>query len=58
MITSVLVPTDFSDEAHKALHYAGALGRRLGAHLNIVNVRLTSPYLAMEWINPCERTQA
>jgi nucleotide-binding universal stress UspA family protein len=38
MITSVLVPTDFSDEAHKALHYAGALARRLSAHLHIVNV--------------------
>jgi nucleotide-binding universal stress UspA family protein len=38
MITSVLVPTDFSDEAHKALHYAGALARRVGAHLHIVNV--------------------
>jgi nucleotide-binding universal stress UspA family protein len=33
-----LVPTDFSDQAHKALHYAGALARRLGAHLHIVHV--------------------
>jgi nucleotide-binding universal stress UspA family protein len=38
MIASVLAPTDFSDEAHKALHYAGALARRLGAHLHILNV--------------------
>ena len=38
MITNVLVPTDFSDEAHKALRYAAALVRRCNAHLHIVNV--------------------
>jgi nucleotide-binding universal stress UspA family protein len=38
MITNVLVPTDFSDEAHKALRYAVALVRRCNAHLHIVNV--------------------
>jgi len=38
MITNVLVPTDFSDAAHKALHYAAALVRRFSAHLHVVNV--------------------
>jgi nucleotide-binding universal stress UspA family protein len=38
MIANVLVPTDFSDEAHEALHYAAALARRLSAHLHVVNV--------------------
>jgi len=38
MITTVLVPTDFSDEAHKALRYAAALVRRVGAQLHVVNV--------------------
>ena len=38
MISNVLVPTDFSDEAHKALRYAAALVRRVGAQLHVVNV--------------------
>jgi nucleotide-binding universal stress UspA family protein len=43
MITNVLVPADFSDEARKALHYAAALVRRCNAYLHIVNVsELTS----------------
>ena len=41
MITTVLVPTDFSDAAYKALHYGAALVRRLGADLHVVNVSET-----------------
>ena len=55
MITNVLVPTDFSDEAHKALNYAGALVRRLDAHLHVVNVTesaLATPSPARAETNP------
>ena len=38
MITNVLVPTDFSDEALKALPYAAAPVLRCRAHLHVVNV--------------------
>jgi nucleotide-binding universal stress UspA family protein len=37
-IDTVLVPTDFSDESHKALHYASALVRELRADLHVVHV--------------------
>ena len=37
-IGTVVVPTDFSDESHKALRYASALVRKLGANLHVVHV--------------------
>jgi len=37
-IGTVLVPTDFSDESHKALRYASALVRELRANLHVVHV--------------------
>jgi nucleotide-binding universal stress UspA family protein len=36
-IGTVLVPTDFSDESHKALRYASALVRELRANLHVVH---------------------
>ena len=39
MSECLLVPTDFSAEADRALQYAIALGTALGAHLIVVHVR-------------------
>lgn len=37
-ISTVLVPTDFSDESHKALRYGAALVRKLDSNLHVVHV--------------------
>ena len=37
-ITTVLVPTDFSDLSYKAVRYAAALVRKIGAKLHVVHV--------------------
>ena len=37
-IGTVLVPTDFSDESHRALRYASAIVRELRAKLHVVHV--------------------
>jgi nucleotide-binding universal stress UspA family protein len=54
-IASVLVPTDFSDESHKALRYGAALVRKLRANLHVVHVSETDyalPGPALPGTNP------
>ena len=42
-VTTILVPTDFSETADAALEYAGQLAARLGASLQLLHV-FTDPY--------------
>jgi nucleotide-binding universal stress UspA family protein len=37
-ISNILVPTDFSDPSHAALHYARELARAFGASLHVLPV--------------------
>jgi universal stress protein A len=45
---TILVPTDFSAASEEALHYAEALGARLGASLHVIHV-VPDPVLASTW---------
>ena len=44
MITKILVPTDFSEQAERALSAATSLARALGAKLHVVHVGPDVPY--------------
>jgi nucleotide-binding universal stress UspA family protein len=43
-IESILVPTDFSEQAEHALHYAASLGERFGATIHLVHVNTLHGY--------------
>ena len=46
LLRSILVPLDFSEPAEKALRYAVAFGRQLGARITLLHVRQLPYYLA------------
>ncbi len=43
-VRNILVPTDFSDHAAHALHYAASLGERFGATIHLVHVNTLHGY--------------
>lgn len=43
-ISNILVPTDFSEHADHALHYAASLGERFGATIHVVHVNTLHDY--------------
>ena len=50
-VTTILVPTDFSETADAALEFAGLLAARLGASLHLLHV-FTDPYSAPVGTDP------
>lgn len=45
-IQRIVVPTDFSEDAHEALRYAAVLARDAGAMLSVVHIVETFPFVA------------
>ena len=50
-VTTILVPTDFSETADAALEHASSLAGRLGASLHLLHV-FTDPYLGVVGTEP------
>jgi nucleotide-binding universal stress UspA family protein len=55
-ITRILVPTDFSEAAGRALEYGGRLAMALGAELTVLHV--VAPPTTHSWMEPADRDGA